>query len=72
MYLKLMIDGATSKPFSATTTAIPKSSNSYKSKIIYISREQYGRAKEVVEAEINSRYTENKNAFGSSQDSLFS
>ena len=72
MYLKLMIDGATSKPFSATTTAILQNVNSFKQEIIQHSRELFGRVTEEVEQEMNSRYKEIKKTFSSEQNSLFS
>lgn len=43
MYLKLMIDGATSKPFSATTKNIEPRGISYKKECIEASRKIYGR-----------------------------
>jgi hypothetical protein len=71
MYLKLMIDGATSKPFSATTTPIVATPYSYKQEIIHYSREQFGRIKDRVEKEINSRYKAMKSTCSTEQDSLF-
>jgi Type IV secretion-system coupling protein DNA-binding domain len=56
MYLKLMIDGATSKPFSAMTNPLPASGYSYKDVVIARSREQYGRLRKDVEQEIQNRY----------------
>ena len=41
MYLKLMIDGATSKPFSATTLPIQEPVHSYKKEIVINSRRRY-------------------------------
>lgn len=41
MYLKLMIDGATSKPFSATTLPIQAPLHSYKEEIVTNSRKNY-------------------------------
>ena len=55
MYIKLMIDGATSKGFSAETLPLKKSSISYKEKIKELSRKWYGRNKDQVEAEIFER-----------------
>jgi len=43
IYLKLMIDGVTSEPFSAVTLPPQEKKLSYKKKIIEISRERYGR-----------------------------
>jgi hypothetical protein len=45
MYLKLMIDGATSKPFSATTVPLPPVSHTFKVSVIESSRKKYGREK---------------------------
>lgn len=43
MYLKLMIDGATSKPFSALTESIPPIIKSFKKEVIESSRKHYGK-----------------------------
>lgn len=56
MYLKLMIDGATSKPFSAITLHALSITTSYKSDVIAQSRQIQAIKKEIVEAEINERY----------------
>lgn len=56
MYLKLMIDGATSKPFSANTLPSKETGQSYKKEIIEQSRIRYGRLKDMVESEISYRY----------------
>ncbi len=55
IYLKLMVDGITSRPFSATTLPPIKVENSKEvvEKIIQSSRDLYTRPKEIVEAEIN-------------------
>ena len=42
MYLKLMINGATSKPFSAITQQLNESSQSNKDEIIADSQKKYG------------------------------
>ena len=42
IYLKLLIDGATSKPFSARTQQLRVSSTSNKEKVLWHSREKYG------------------------------
>ncbi len=55
MYIKLMIDGATSKPFSAVTSPIKPHSNSSKEKIIQLSRKAFGRSRYIVEKSIFSR-----------------
>lgn len=56
MYVKLMIDGATSKPFSATTVPTATDMQPYKYEIITRSRMRFGREREIVEDEILSRY----------------
>ncbi len=56
MYLKLMIDGATSQPFSATTLPPQTKIDSLKEKIIQLSRKKYGREREVVEKSIFDRH----------------
>ncbi|MEK7631149.1 MAG: type IV secretion system DNA-binding domain-containing protein [Patescibacteria group bacterium] len=54
IYLKLMVNGATSRPFSATTTAAigPAGVDDSTQTIIDLSRRKYARPREVVEAEI--------------------
>lgn len=53
IYLKLMIDGVSSLPFSATTMApITRPEISFKSEVIKSSREQFGRPRAVVEKNI--------------------
>lgn len=57
IYLKLMVDGLTSRPFSAhTLPPIPKPKISYKEKIIKVSRERYGKSRRIIEEKI-SRWT---------------
>ena len=56
MYLKLMIDGATSKPFSAVTLPPKTVTESFKEKVIILSRKKYGKARAVVEKGIFERY----------------
>ena len=58
MYLKLMIDGATSRAFSADTQALKKHEQSFKDEIVKHSQINYGRKREIVEQEIFAR---NKN-----------
>jgi len=55
IYLKLMVDGITSRPFSATTLPPIKVENSKEvvDKIIQTSRELYTRPRAVIEGEIN-------------------
>lgn len=60
MYIKLMIDGATSKTFSAKTIPLQPYTQSYKEYILQHSREKYGMQREVIEKEIQSfKPTEN-------------
>jgi len=56
MYLKLMIDGATSKPFSANTLPPQKPFKSYKEQVISLSQDKYSRRKEIAEQQIFDRY----------------
>jgi len=49
IYLKLMIDGVTSKPFSAVTLPPPQHQEGFKDKIIAASRKSYARPKTEVE-----------------------
>ena len=52
IYLKLMIDGTTSKPFSADALPPKQFKHSHKQEIIAYSQKQYGRERKVVENEI--------------------
>jgi hypothetical protein len=56
MYLKLMIDGATSRPFSALTLPPQIQTKSLKEEGIAISRSKYARKREMVEQKIFDRY----------------
>lgn len=56
MYIKLMIDGATSIPFSATTLPLAQQAASCKRAVIAASRARYGNAKEAVEKSIAYRH----------------
>lgn len=49
IYLKLMIDGVTSRPFSAVTIPPPDRGVSYKKEVIDLSRIKYGRLRKEVE-----------------------
>lgn len=49
IYLKLMIDGATSLPFSAVTMPLPSATDSHAEEVIRSSRHLYGRARPRVE-----------------------
>ncbi|MBS3789283.1 hypothetical protein KGY79_13955, partial [Candidatus Bipolaricaulota bacterium] len=54
IYLRLMIDGVSSRPFSAETLPPPeKPETSYKDRIIKVSRERYCTPREEVERKIN-------------------
>ncbi len=52
MYLKLMISGETSQPFSATTLPLKAKEKSFKKEIIEYSRHQYGKTKSEVEKDL--------------------
>jgi hypothetical protein len=56
MYLKLMIDGATSQPFSAVTLPPQINIDSFKEKVITLSRRKYGRERSTVEKNIFQTY----------------
>lgn len=56
MYLKLMIDGATSKPFSAFTLALAKTTKRSKEKTVRQSQTIYGMKREEVEKMIFNKY----------------
>src|SRR6185295_16225721 len=47
MYLKLMIDGATSRPFSAVTFPPQLQTKSLKEQVIAISRKKYGKERRI-------------------------
>lgn len=69
MYLKLMIDGATSLPFSADTLPVDaKNVECAKTAIVEYSRSKYGKPVKEVEAAVNSRH---RFAGDSEQASLF-
>ena len=53
IYLKLMIDGVTSRAFSATTRPPPEKGISYKEEIVELSRKRYGRPRKEVEKEMS-------------------
>ena len=56
MYLKLMIDGATSKPFSANTLPSKAQSKSYKKEVLENSKHIYGREIKKVQQEIREKH----------------
>ncbi len=67
MYLKLMIDGATSKPFSATSLPPHLHFKSFKDEIIAASRKKYARSKIQIDEEI----AKEKRQSGLSEQNLF-
>jgi type IV secretory pathway TraG/TraD family ATPase VirD4 len=52
IYLKLMIDGATSQPFSAITLPPPEREKSYRESVINLCREKYSRSRKEVENDL--------------------
>jgi len=52
IYLKLMVNGVTSRPFSAVTLPPPEKERSYKREITELSRKRYARPRKEVEKEI--------------------
>lgn len=56
MYLKLMINGETSKPFSAKSTPLKAPNEFNKARIISASRRKFGRSRKIVEENIFLRY----------------
>lgn len=56
LYLKLMIDGVTSEPFSATTLPLPDRGVSKGDDILSESRKKYGRLRSEIEKDILMRY----------------
>jgi len=65
IYLKLMIDGKTSQPFSAITLPLPEQKKSYKKKIIEISRKRYTRPRSQVEIAILNHSSNKTNLYDS-------
>jgi len=57
IYLKLMIDGATSQPFSADTLPLIECHKSFKNEVIAATRESFSKPRKEVEAEIFERYS---------------
>jgi hypothetical protein len=57
VYLKLLIDGATSQPFSATTNQAPTKGISFAAAIIARSRKKYATRKDVAEAGLWKKYS---------------
>ena len=60
MYLKLMINGATSRPFSAYSLAPTILKEPFKNDIIKLSQKKYGRQKEEIEKSILMKYQDKK------------
>ncbi len=59
VYLKLMIDGVTSKPFSATTLPpVPRPAKTFRKEIIALSRKAYARPRVEVEEDIKKWHEE--------------
>lgn len=56
IYLKLLIDGTTSQPFSAVTVPVKRISILFKEEIIATSRRTYGKEVGEVEADLSSKY----------------
>jgi len=65
IYLKLMIDGQISQPFSAITLPLADKMKSYKKKIIEISRKGYARPRIQVEKEIFNHSSNKTRFYGS-------
>jgi len=65
IYLKLMIDGRSSQPFSATTMPLVEKAGSFKQKIIETSREKYARPRIQVEKELFSHSIKKINPYAS-------
>jgi type IV secretory pathway TraG/TraD family ATPase VirD4 len=72
IYIKLMIDGVTSAPFSAMTLPLLESLNSVRDKIITYSREQYTRPYHIVEQELQIKSYPFINSNNKNQNRLFS
>jgi hypothetical protein len=59
IYLKLMIDGLSSRPFSAVTLPLSNTQTPHYGEVVELSRKRYGRPKEEVEKELISKRFEN-------------
>lgn len=64
IYLKLLIDGVTSQPFSAITLPLIERNKSYRDKIVKLSRKRYSRPRNEVERDILSRSSYFHNSYG--------
>jgi type IV secretory pathway TraG/TraD family ATPase VirD4 len=73
IYLKLMIDGVTSKPFSAVTLPPPQHLENYKDAIIATSRKTYAKPKSEVEKEflLKTMLKNSENYHGDNNQRLF-
>jgi len=73
LYIKLMIDGVSQRPFSAETLPLPKKlSVTNKEKIIEFSRQQYGTEKKNIDAEIEEALDSNILSVKSDQTKIIS
>ena len=72
MYLKLMIDGATSHPFSATTAMLTAPDASLKALVMQESRNSYGKSKYQAEKELKTRNMNHNTIQERYQKDLFS
>lgn len=71
IYLKLVIDGITSRPFSAVTLPPMDGSTCTKSKVIRLSREGYGRPEEMLETKLPGLFIRPESDTGRRQGELF-
>jgi Type IV secretion-system coupling protein DNA-binding domain len=67
IYLKLMIDGVTSKPFSAETLGPPERRRSYRGEVVVRSRKRYGRFRKELEKELLFKEISNQGTLFSSK-----
>ncbi len=63
IYLRLMIDGVTSQPFSAATIPLPVDNASFAQQIISESKAKYGRKKDDIERVITARVIRQKEEY---------
>jgi hypothetical protein len=63
IYLKLMIDGVTSQPFSAITLRLREINTSHKKEIINLSRKRYAKPRSEVEREMLSQSNRFHNSY---------
>ncbi len=57
MYLKLLIDGATSQPYSADTLPLTECHKSFKNEVIAASKQKYTKLRAEIEANIFGRHS---------------